>query len=659
MQRRFLFILFLSIGVKASIAQTDMEPYWDSVQNIHLSNADSAILMSYQALNSKVKLDDHADISVAHYWIGTCFMKKNLDSAKVHADLCLENALKTEKRILVARAHMLQGSILNRKSEFDKALGSFQSGLKALVGEKDTLSKLYINVYELLLRGTSTSYNYQNSNAEAMQYALKALKYAQRHKLDHPELAGLVAIASIYYKMEKLDEAIRYTKDALKKSLEQGNKMAASKCYANLAIFLSNQKKYEEAEAYQVKSIDLNMEMQNQDALANNYLSFGMIKFETGRVEEAIGHFLESERIVKSNNFELLIFDVLVNLSMAYNRQGRFKEGLTKANELIEVSKLKERPDKLVRGYRMKFDALYGLGNYKEAVKWLEKSVAIADSIKATENEANLQDLLVRYETEKKEEELKRMTSEAEVKDLLIRQRNIQLIAGTAGVLVLVVLVFLTFRSYRIKNELELLDLKQRFYRAQINPHFLFNALGSVQGFFYDRTDPNKAAGFLSRLSKLMRQILENTFDNEVTLAEEVALMENYLEIQKVRMSDRFEYEISMDEELGDIPIPSMITQPFLENAVEHGFKELGDRKGMLKIMVEETSGMVRISIIDNGTGMVEHEPKSDHRSRAMEITRERLRLIERTKGKKATFEVVDNKLKGGIGVTVTIDLPA
>jgi LytS/YehU family sensor histidine kinase len=225
---------------------------------------------------------------------------------------------------------------------------------------------------------------------------------------------------------------------------------------------------------------------------------------------------------------------------MAYNRQGRYKEGLAKAEELIQVATEKGRPDKQVRGYRMKYDALYGLGNYKEAVEWLEKSVTLSDSIKATENAASLQNLLVKYETEKKEEELRRITTETELKDLLIQKRNIQLMAGGVGVLTLMVLAFLMFRSYRIKNEFELLDLKQRFYRAQINPHFLFNAISSVQGFFYDRTDPNKAAGYLSRLSKLMRQILENTFDNEVTLAEEVTLMENYLEIQKVRLSDRF-----------------------------------------------------------------------------------------------------------------------
>jgi sensor histidine kinase YesM len=116
---------------------------------------------------------------------------------------------------------------------------------------------------------------------------------------------------------------------------------------------------------------------------------------------------------------------------------------------------------------------------------------------------------------------------------------------------------------------------------------------------------------------------------------------------------------VRVDEELGDILIPSMITQPFLENSVEHGFKELTDRKGHIVISAAETNGMVQIRIEDNGTGMADNQTKSDHRSRAMDITRERLRLLEKTKGKKARFEVVDNKANGGQGVTVLIDLPA
>jgi tetratricopeptide (TPR) repeat protein/anti-sigma regulatory factor (Ser/Thr protein kinase) len=653
-----LSMLLLSV-VPAAWAQTDMEEFWTGIRKIHVSHADSAIAVSLEALRTKVRPDDHVNRSHAHYWIASCYLKMNQDSARRHSDLSLASAQRAGRPVLEAKALQLQGSIDNRDGEFAAALAHLEKGLAVLATERDTLPKEYHNVKELLLRGMSTSYNRMDKDSAAMVYALRAVSIAQRHGLDYAEMAGLVSISSLYHKMKKFDEAIGYAEQALKSSIRQNNESSTAKCHTNLAIFLMEQGRFAEAEEHQRKGLEISIRTQNFDSQTNSHLSLGLIMMETGRLDGAIEHFLQAERIVKEMGYELHLLDLLVNMSMAYNRKGMHREALAKAEELIGVATAKSRPDKLVRGYRMKFDALYGLGQYKEAVDWLERSVALADSIKATENEASLQELMVKFETEKKEEELRRITSEAEVKDLLIQKRNIQLMAGGAGAVALLVLGLLLFRSYRIRSEFELLDLKQRFYRAQINPHFLFNALGSVQGFFYDRTDPNKAAGYLSRLSKLMRQILENTFDNEVTLAEEVSLMENYLEIQKVRMSDRFDYAIAMEDDLGDIAIPSMITQPFLENAVEHGFKELTDRKGHISVRTEEQDGMLRIIIEDNGTGLADHAPKTDHRSRAMQITRERLQLLERTKGRKAHFTVTDNRSTGGVGVTVIIELPA
>ena len=123
-------------------------------------------------------------------------------------------------------------------------------------------------------------------------------------------------------------------------------------------------------------------------------------------------------------------------------------------------------------------------------------------------------------------------------------------------------------------------------------------------------------------------------------------------------MGNRFDYEIEMDDDLRDVLIPSMITQPFLENAVEHGFKELSDRKGKINILITEVDNALQIKIEDNGTGLSEKKELSEHKSRAMDITWERLKLLGKTKKKNANFEVIDNTANGGVGVTVLINLP-
>lgn len=655
---KLLFTAFVMLAWFNTTAQIPPDSLWRVVQKIHFSKSDSAKALAENWLKANAAKNDFANTSHAHYWIGSIFMKKNLDSAQVHATQCLLNAEKSGKPVLIARAHFLHGSISNRNSKFDVAVTQMKTGLEALVPEKDTTAKQYNEIYELLLRGLSTAYNYADKNDEAMNYALKALEVARRNKNDFAETAGLIAVSSLHYKIGDYKEAIKYSHLALEKNLKTNNKLPVSKCYANLAIFHNAAKNLDSAAYYQKKAIELNRELKNYEGLVNNLVILSSINSDLGDIKAAIVNLEDADKIAKEMNLDLQRFDILINFCYAYNKEKRFAEAISKADELITLSASKNRVDKLSKAYREKYTALAGLGKYKEATEWLEKSIAIADSLKKEENEKNLQQLLVKYETEKKEQEIKRMTTEAQIKDLTIRQRNIQLVSVIVGLFVAAGLGFLLFRNYKIKKEFELLDLKQRFYRAQINPHFLFNALGSVQGFFYDKTDPNKAASYLSRLSKLMRQILENTFDNQVTLAEEKILMENYLEIQKVRMADRFDYEIEMDDDLRDVLIPSMITQPFLENAVEHGFKELTYRRGKISILITEADKALQIKIEDNGKGLDGKKGNKAHKSRAMDITRERLKLLAKTTKKNANFEVTDNAANGGVGVTVLINLP-
>lgn len=652
-------LCFLSVfAAEILSAQNANDSLWKKVQRLHLQKADSAKLLTYDWLRKNSEKNDFVNTAYAHYWLGTTYLKGNLDSALAHAVTCLTYAEKSKQPVVIANAHFLYGSIYNRESKIDESLISYEKGLLSLKDVKDTTNQKFIEIYEMLLRGMSTSYNYGNKNDEALKYGLKALEIARRHHLSLPEMGGLIAVSSLFYKIEDYEQAKRYMHQALKKSIEENNNLAMSKCFANLAIFHNTERTFDSALFYIEKSNELVRKMNNAPGLINNLVTMSAIKDDMGKVKEAIAHLEEAEEIATGKSFDLHMLDILLNLSSGYIQDMRFAEALDKADQLVILAKNKKRDDKLAKAYKNKYKALSGLGKYKEATTFLEMSIAISDSLKNDENEKNLQQLLVKYETEKKEEEIKRITSEAEVKDLLIRQRNVQLISVSISVIVLIALSLLAFRNYRIKKEFELLDLQQRFYRAQINPHFLFNALGSVQGFFYDKTDPNKAAGYLSRLSKLMRQILENTFDNQVTLAEEKTLMENYLEIQKVRMGNRFDYEITMDDDLRDVTIPSMITQPFLENAVEHGFKELNNRKGKIDITISEENNMLQIKIIDNGTGLGEKKESSDHKSRAMDITWERLKLLGKTKKKDASFEVIDNAPKGGVGVTVLIHLP-
>jgi len=393
------FLVFVSLS---AAAQIPTDTLWRDIQKIHLTKTDSSIKLVYQRLNTIVKSGDYDNLSQAHQWIGTTFMKINMDSATAHAATSLQYAEKARKPILSAKSYHLQGSIDNRMSKFDNAIANFDKGLKALQAEKDTTHRRYIEIYELLLRGMSTSYNYMDKNNEALNYGLKALNFAQKNKLDFPEMAGLIAISSLHFKINDVKEAKKYMHQALAKSIVLKNKLAGSKCYANLAIYHNTEKNFDSAYYYQSKAIELNREIENHEGLVSNLAILSAIESDRGKIKEAIALLEEADKIAKEMNLDLQRFDLLINFCYAFNKEKRYKEALEKADELILLSEKKKRFDKIVKVYKQKYISLAGLGNYKEATEWLEKSIAISDSLKKEENEKNLQQLLVKYETEKK-----------------------------------------------------------------------------------------------------------------------------------------------------------------------------------------------------------------------------------------------------------------
>lgn len=198
------------------------------------------------------------------------------------------------------------------------------------------------------------------------------------------------------------------------------------------------------------------------------------------------------------------------------------------------------------------------------------------------------------------------------------------------------------YEAERRRKEAELLRLQAtglqlKALRAQMNPHFMFNALNAIQGLI--RSNENRAAtSYLAKFAQLMRQTLEYTDKEEIAMEEEVEFLEQYLDINRLRFQDEFSYEVvqsrGLDED--DWKIPTMILQPFVENAVEHGIRPR--HKGHIQIHFELIADdtLLRCIIEDDGIGInksraqrQQEDPSSGtHRSKGMEITRERLQLL-------------------------------
>lgn len=231
-----------------------------------------------------------------------------------------------------------------------------------------------------------------------------------------------------------------------------------------------------------------------------------------------------------------------------------------------------------------------------------------------------------------------------------------------ALVLLLILLIYLVIRirlkAIRAKHQTEkkylefqkkMFELEQKALQLQMNPHFIFNSINSIQGFIVNN-DIDNALHYLSKFSQLMRRTLSNSRESSVSLRDELQALQLYIEIEKLRFSDKFEYSLIIDPEIDDsfVEIPPMILQPYVENAIIHG---LMHKKGNGKLVIglKQDNDNITVIIEDNGVGRerateIRRESGIERQSRGMMITGERLAILNQYTRETYSVDVIDLK---------------
>ncbi len=256
-------------------------------------------------------------------------------------------------------------------------------------------------------------------------------------------------------------------------------------------------------------------------------------------------------------------------------------------------------------------------------------------------------------------------------------QTNWFLFTVIASAVILLLLIFLLLtrrirrkaraRQRQLEMEKEFLELEQKALRLQMNPHFIFNAMNSIQSLIGTGQE-KEARYYLAKFSRLMRQILENSRKQVVSLEEEIHTLENYLLVEQFCTGNRFDYQIHTDERLEPdfISIPPMLIQPFVENAIKHGIKGLPEgKKGVIELRFEEKNGLLICTIEDNGIGLKRSEElrkqskETYHESTGMLVIRERLERFDGLTPGEA-LQITELYDSGGepAGTRVTLRIP-
>lgn len=306
-------------------------------------------------------------------------------------------------------------------------------------------------------------------------------------------------------------------------------------------------------------------------------------------------------------------------------------------------------------------------GNFKTAYAYEKKYSDKYQEMLNADKLQQINELQVKYDTEKQQRENEKLNYDLQLKekenqiaraDLTVRN---YIIGGVAALfLVAGIIGILIYNRRKVVQTNQMLQLEQKLLKTQMNPHFISNALMSAQGYIYENK-PKEASNYLTKIAKLTRLVLENSRKESISLEEEIATLENYLLVQQKRY-ENFDFTLSVSDQLdpNEVYLPPMLTQPFVENAIEHGIQNLPYR-GILEIQFQATEqNKLNISIADNGLGMSKSSTKENHQSLSSTIVRERLNNLAAYYKQKLDFDITSNftSPQYGEGTKVVLTLP-
>ena len=237
-----------------------------------------------------------------------------------------------------------------------------------------------------------------------------------------------------------------------------------------------------------------------------------------------------------------------------------------------------------------------------------------------------------------------------------------RVLAALVAVAIIYYLIRQRDKRHEMENNLalQMSELKLTALQSQMNPHFIFNSLNSIQNYIMQK-NPVEAARYLSKFSKLIRRILDQSFSHLKPMNEILETLRMYIELEAFRFSNEFTYSIEADEDddTMNAMLPPMLLQPFVENAIIHGLMPKEGPKH-LTIKLFTRNGNMVVMVDDNGNGRNFSEKRPGHISRGQKLTQDMLATLKQLQGVEATISYIDKTDADGnaTGTTVVIEIP-
>lgn len=505
-----------------------------------------------------------------------------------------------------------------KKNEIKKAIDSYYKGLKASedLRDKGAMFDMYT--------GLGLCYFSLQQYDKSLEMHLKSLEIGKELKDNRSKAYPLVLIGADYFKLKNNEKAVYYYLQCKKFQDVFGTNMLSFNIYNSIAAGYNLTKQFDSAYKYASKALQMAKTLGNNQAVVSSMHTMAGIKYEEGDNATAKKITLEVFKLLKTMNFPLETPEVALLLKNIHLKDGNYKDAL--------------------EAYEIHTNAKDSLAKEDIRKKALEKEFD--------------------YSLEKKESENKLLAQQNQIQSLQLTQNRYFMLGFSAMLLLIIIIAYLLMRQNKLRAEQQSMLLEQKLISSQMNPHFVFNSLNSIQQLIMSREN-EKAELYLSKFAKLVRELLESNTKESLSISDEVSILNGYVEMELRRFGRAFGYSVYIDEKINaeKFNIPHMMIQPFVENAIWHG---LLNKEGVGNLVLEfryDTNNTIKCIIDDNGVGRAASKKKTNtfkKRSLALSFVKQRAELMRETLKINCSVNVIDKLDERGesLGTRVELILP-
>jgi len=453
--------------------------------------------------------------------------------------------------------HIQVASVGNHLANMYAMLGDFSASNHAYEialegaeknGNSGEIAKISMNL--------ASNYNYTGTYDRAIKYGLYALKIKESTNNLERICYHYIAMGNIFRENDNIPKWEEYVQKAHRMKDVDGcaSVIDITKIYNSLGGIAVQKGEYEKALLFYDSLMTISREAEYDQGINAALTNSAGVHRQLGSASRALELALEAEAYFGENPYDIIFSNNFK--AELYQEMGQHAKALELANQNIEIDEINYYSAEKLKCLLLLYEENFILLDYNRAWFWNDSLRSAEKILRDEDVRQSIEELETRYETEKKEQQIELLTAENRLKN-----QRINAGIGIVGILLLVIFLISYILSIRRKQAALIQnDLQQQVLRSQMNPHFIFNVLGSIQNFML-RNDNREASRFLSQFASLTRATLNNSAAETISLSDEIAMLKDYIELEKMRAPGKFDYLLDYDDELevDFIQIPPML----------------------------------------------------------------------------------------------------